>query len=74
MAGIYVLIVILAGGLGAAGSGSAAFSAEFNSLDACRAAQAAILAKVPPYRMSGDFVTLVQCFPKGAPGQTTGQQ
>ena len=66
MSGIYVLIVLLAGGLGSAGSGGTGFSAEFNSSDACRAAQTAILAKVPQYRLSGDFVTLVQCFPKGA--------
>ena len=66
MPGIYVLIVLLAGGLGSAGSGGTGFSAEFNSPDACRAAQTAVLAKVPQYRLSGDFVTLVQCFPKGA--------
>jgi hypothetical protein len=66
MPGIYVLIVLLAGGLGSAGSGGTSFSAEFNSLDACRAAETAVLAKIPPYRLSGDFVTLVQCFPKGA--------
>ena len=71
MSAVYVLIVILAGGLGSAGSGSAAFSAEFNSLDACREAQSAILAKVPAYRLSGAFVTLVQCFPKGANGSNT---
>ncbi|MFI5021758.1 MAG: hypothetical protein ACHQRJ_08910 [Alphaproteobacteria bacterium] len=65
MPGLYVLIVILAGGLGA-GSGSAAFSTEFNSLDACQAAQKAIAAKVPAYRQSGDFVTVVKCFRKGA--------
>jgi hypothetical protein len=66
MSGIYVLIVLLAGGLGSAGSGAAGFSAEFNSLEACRTAATAVLAKVPAYRLSGDFVTLVQCFPKGA--------
>jgi len=65
MPGLYVLIVILAGGLGASG-GSTAFSTEFNSLDACQTAQKAIVAKVPAYRLKGDFVTVVQCFPKGA--------
>ena len=65
MPGLYVLIVLLAGGLGSNAGGNASLSAEFNSLDACQAAAKSILAKVPKYRFSGDFVTVVKCFPKG---------
>lgn len=65
MSGLYVLIVILAGGLGGNGGGGAALSTEFNSLDACQTAQRAVVAQIPKYRLGGNFVTIVQCFPKG---------
>ncbi|MFI4986220.1 MAG: hypothetical protein ACHQF3_02170 [Alphaproteobacteria bacterium] len=65
MPGVYVLVVILAGGLAGNSGGGAGLSTEFNTLDACQTAERAVLAAVPKYRLSGDFVTVVKCFPKG---------
>lgn len=53
----YVLIVVLS-----AWSGGAATSAEFNSLDACEAARAEVVADA---RANEKYVIVADCFEKG---------